>query len=331
MSQLGEKSSLLEKRVGLAVLLCLSAIAGGVFLKQLSFNPAVLIAGQIQPTPKTTEPAANQSIVPLPPELGIFGAPESFTPDNLYDKIDGKAELYLAAGVVGMRCQRFALKNAEDQWLEWFDYDMDNLPQAFSVFSTQRRAEGQTLDLTEYAYKTQNALYFVCGRHYVEAIASSANAPLMEAVLKLAGRFVAANPATTRLPQFELLPADDLVPGSFTLQTTDAFGFDQFKNVFTAQYQVNDAKLMAFVTSCRDADAAAALRDAYRSFLLANGGKEIASQNSSDPGKPIEIMGGFEIVFCRGSFVAGIHAAPTLALAEQIATRLRQRLAHTTE
>jgi hypothetical protein len=327
MKELGNESSPLEKGVGFAVLLCLAAIATGVFLRQFSFNPAVLVARNAEPqkAPGPLPPPLPRAW--LPPELVEFSAPESFTPENLYDKIDGKAELYLSAGFVRLNCQRFALKEAPDQWLEWFVYDMGALPQAFSVFTVQRRAEGQPLDLTEYAYRTQNALYFVCGSNYIEAVASAPSEPLMKAMLALAGRFVAANPpSASPLPQLALFPSEGLVPGSYTLQSSDAFGFDRFKNVFTAQYRLNQAEVTAFLTSCASADAAAALRDAYRSFLIENGGKEAASTGSGDLGKAIEIMGGLEIVFSEGSFVAGVHSAPDFASGETVASRLRQRL-----
>jgi hypothetical protein len=328
MRHAGNEFSSRERWAGGSILVCLVAIAGGVFVKQFSFNPAVLIARDAAPKPSAGNSPRSDSLVGLPPELNALGAPESFTPDNLYDKIDGKAELYLAAGFVQLRCQRFALKDAPDQWLEWFVYDMGNLPQAFSVFSTQRRAEGQTLNVTEYAYQTKNALYFVHGSSYVEAVASSAGEPLMKAMQTLAAHFVAANPAAgSRLSQLEMLPTENLVPGSYALQSADAFGFDQFKNVFTARYHVQDAEAMAFVTACSSVAAADALRDGYRSFLLANGGKESKSGAGGDADKPIEIMGGVEIVFSRGNAVAGIHAAPSVAAAEQLAARLNQRLA----
>jgi hypothetical protein len=326
MRHAGNDCGRLERWICFGVILVLVAAAGGVILKQFTFNPAVLVARQIEQKTPPGNAAALEAIVSFPPELKPFGPPESFSPDNLYDKIDGKAELYLAAGFVRMRCQRFALKNAPDEWLEWFVYDMGTLPQAFSVFSLQRRAEGQTLDLTAYAYKTKNALYFVCGSNYVEAIASSSNEPLTAALRKLADRFVAADPAATaRLPELEILPEENQVAGSFVLQTSDAFGFDQFKKVFSAQYRVGDGEVTAFVTSCATPEAAAQLRDSYRTFLLANGGKDIPAADADS--RAVEIMGGVEFIFSHGTRVAGVHAAPSRVVAETLADRLRARLA----
>lgn len=328
MRQAGRECSKTELGAGIVILLLLGFIGVGVFLRQYTFNPAVLVARNLGPQPAATRPAApGEDALALPPGLEALSTPETFNPGNLYDKIDGKAELYVSAGFVELHCQRFKLKDAPDQWFEWFVYDMGNLPQAFSVFSTQRRAEAQPLDLTEFAYRTRNALYFVCGRNYVEAIASSPADPLMSAMRALASRFVAANPpGASRLPEMAILSADNLVPGSSELQVSDAFGFDRFKNVFTAQYKVGESSIMGFVTSCSNAETATRLNDAYRAFLIENGGKAVPLPPDTGLGQAVEIMGGIEIIFCRGNFVAGVHSAPALAPAEQLAAQLQARL-----
>jgi hypothetical protein len=106
----------------------------------------------------------------------------------------------------------------------------------------------------------------------------------------------------------------------------DAFGFDQFTNVFTAKYRLTNgatnAEVLAFLELTKTPAAAAALRDAYRSFLLANGGKEIEAGDSASLGKPINFMENIEIVFAESNMVAGVHAAPDAASAAKVAQQL---------
>jgi hypothetical protein len=334
MSQSCNERGGTERWAGFIVLLCLAGIATGVFLKQFSFNPAVLVATAAAPAPAASRPAAsapNESLPTLPPELSALSAPETFTADNLYDKIDGKADLYLIAGFVGLRCQRLALKATNDAWMEWFVYDMGTLPQAFSVFSVQRRAEAQSLDLTPFAYQTQNSLYFVSGRYYVEAVTAMPTEPMMAAMLAMARQFVAANPpGAAEIPELKLFPPDNLEAGSQGSQVADAFGFDGFTNVFTAKYRLPDsatnAEVLAFFEITKTSADAVALRDAYRSFLLANGGKETEAGNTASLGKTIEFMGNIEVVFSEGKAVAGVHAAPDAASATKVAQLLADRL-----
>jgi Family of unknown function (DUF6599) len=329
MSQSGNERDGTEQRVGLVILLCLAGIAAGVFLKQFFFNPAVRVATTAAPVAARTVSSASSGETPTiqPPDLSAFSAPETFTADNLYDKIDGKADLYLTAGFVQLRCQRFALKAAKGDWMEWFVYDMGALPGAFAVFSLQRRADAQAFDLTPFAYQTQNSLYFVCGRYYIEAVTAMPTEPMMAAMRAMARQFVAAHPpGAMQIPELKLFPPDSLETGSQGLQVADAFGFDQFTNVFTAQYRLpngaTNAEVLAYLEITKTAAAATVLRNAYRSFLLANGGKEMDAGDTGALGKPINFMDSIEIVFADGNVVAGVHAAPDLASAAKVAQQL---------
>jgi len=332
MSQPGNERNGAEQWASFIILLFLAGIAAGVYHRQFSFNPAVLVAtAAASAAPKPAASAPNESLPTLPPELSAFNAPETFTADNLYDKIDGKAELYLTAGFVGLKCQRLALKTSNDVWMEWFVYDMGVLPQAFSVFSLQRRAEAQPLDLTPFAYQTQNSLYFVCGRYYVEAVTAMPTAPMMAAMLAMARQFVAANPSgAAEIPELKLFPTENMEAGSQGLQMANAFGFDQFTNVFTAKYRLpggaTNADVLAYLEITKTAADAAKLRDAYRSFLLSNGGKEMEAGGAVALGKPINFMDSFEIIFAEGNIVAGVHAAPDAASAAKVSQHLADGL-----
>jgi hypothetical protein len=329
----GKKGSGTEQGIGILILLCLAGIAAGVYHKQFSFNPAVLAAAALAPAAANTAASPVSAVAPpaLPPEFAVMSAPENFGPDDVFNKIDGKADLYLTAGFVHMTCQRFALKATNDIWMEWFVYDMGTLPQAFSVFSLQRRAEAQPWDLTPFAYQTENSLYFVSGRYYVEAVTAMPVPAMMTGMLAMARQFVAAHPpGPAVIPELKLFPPENRQAGSEGLQMADAFGFDGFKNVFTAKYQLprggTNVEVLAYLEMTKTPADAAAQREAYRSFLLSNSGKEMESGEAAAPGKPVNFMDSIEIVFAVGNIVAGVHAAPDAASAATVARQLANSL-----
>jgi hypothetical protein len=325
-----------EQWVGFIILLCLAGIAVGVYFKQFSFNSAVLAAATVAPeaakvasTPVSGDAA---SILPaMPPEFAVMSAPENFGPDDVYNKIDGKADLYLTAGFVHMTCQRFALKATNDDWMEWFVYDMGALPQAFSVFSLQRRSEGKAIGLTPFAYQTDNSIYFVSGRYYVEAVTAMPAPAMMTGMMAMAQAFVAAHPpGPSVIPELKRFPPENREADNDGLQMADAFGFDGFTNVFTAKYQqpsgATNIEVLAYLTITKTAADAAKLRDAYRSFLLSNGGKEMDANSAAELGKPINFMDSIEIVFAESNMVAGVHAAPDAASAAKVSQQLAESL-----
>lgn len=331
MKSVTRQPSSTERIVCLVILTGLVAVAGGILIKQSRFNPAVLaVATASSAKADAPAPAHTGFAAFMPPELVVFGPPESFNEETLSDKINGKADLYLQAGFVQMHCQRFALAGSQEDWMEWFVYDMGNLRQAFSVFSLQRRAEAQPLGLTRFAYTTKNALFFVSGRNYIEAVAATANEKMMKALVAMAQNYIAANPPEeVWMPELDLFPPENLVPNSVTLQISTAFGFDQFRNVFAAKYNVEGAEVLAFVTILDKPEAAAALRDAYFNFLLSTGGRALSGGPWPHEAKAVESFEGTEIVFNRGTVVAGVHAAPNQNAAQKVAAALeRQITAH---
>ncbi|MCK5196623.1 MAG: hypothetical protein KAQ71_22615, partial [Desulfobulbaceae bacterium] len=65
-----------------------------------------------------------QSIVTIPQSLKPLNSPEVFGPDNLYEKINGQAELYLSAGFVHLKSQWFAEAENPDSLFEVYIYHM---------------------------------------------------------------------------------------------------------------------------------------------------------------------------------------------------------------
>ncbi|MCS7336746.1 MAG: hypothetical protein NZ739_00690 [Verrucomicrobiae bacterium] len=333
-----------ELAVCVGVLLCLGAVAGWVLLTQRNFNPAV----RVSPTPdpplgvrSASEPAsvhpgpvANQGLNAgdfaafAPAGVTPFGPLEQFDEETLSDKINGKADLYLTSGFKQLRCQRFAVGDGEEDWFEFFVYDMGTLPQAFAVYSVQRRPECKPLELTEFAYATKNALYFVCGPFYVEVVAAQPSEQLQKAMLDMASRFVAATPAgPMRLVELELFPPENKVPYSETLNISSAFGFEGFSNVFTVKYEADGKHVLAYLTALDDEGKAAALAHAYCRFLLANGAEEIPPERALENGKVFSLLGTYEVVVQVGRVVGGVHAAHSQHAGEQVARALATHVA----
>ena len=126
-----------ETWVGYAILLVLAVIAGGIFLKQSRYEQSILKPGALQ----TESPSQASSLTSSPRDLIQFvpdgltplTPPEVFGPENLSDKINGKAELYLSAGFVNLASQRFATRDEPGVWMETFVYDMGSIRGSFAV------------------------------------------------------------------------------------------------------------------------------------------------------------------------------------------------------
>ncbi len=315
----------------MVILSVLMVIGIGIFITQSHFNPGVLQKDALLPESNkdslSSQFSPNASFVPLPQGIQPLTATELFDARNLSDKINGKAELYLSAGFTGLVSQRFKDERAADLWMEAFVYDMGNSQNAFSVFSAQRRQDAASLDLARYAYRTPNALFLVHGRYYVEIIASKVSGQVQQSVTMMAETFIINTPAeAASVNEAELFPQQELVTNSITLISSDAFGYDGFDTIYTAEYNLGDHRLMAYLSHRRTPVEAKEMVVAYTKFLSAYGGQNTAAQLPMEGAQLIEILDTYEIVFSHGSYLAGIREAATINQAKMLAIRLYHRI-----
>jgi hypothetical protein len=303
----------------------------GLFITQSHFNPALLPKDALLPEPNKDKPSTqlspNASFAPLPEGIQPLSPMEIFDTRNLSDKINGKAELYLSAGFTRLVSQRFKDARVTDLWMEAFVYDMGNSQNAFSVFSAQRREDAESLALTQHTYKTSNALFLVHGRYYIEIISSTISAQVMQTVKMMAETFIRNTPAeVATVNETELFPKQELVKNSIVLISSDAFGYDGFDKIYTAEYKFDDQTLIAYLSHRRAPVEAKEIASAYRAFLLAYGGQNIETQLPIKGARLIEILDTYEIVFSHGSYLAGIREAASINQAKTLAIRLYHRI-----
>jgi hypothetical protein len=204
---------------------------------------------------------------------------------------------------------------------------MTNGHNAFSVFSTQRREDGVPLDITLHSYRTSNALFLVHGSYYVEIIASEASGQMAQPMKLLAARFIRnTRTETATINEMELFPQQDLVADSIALISSDAFGYEGLDKVYTAEYELDGAGLMAYFSRRRTVDDAEKLSTGYRNFLVNFGGQAIETQLPIKDAQLVEILDTYEIIFFYGAYIAGVREAVTIDQAKKLAIRLYREL-----
>lgn len=310
-----------------AILLLLTLIAAAILREQRRPHPAVENFLHARALASAARAPASAVLFALPEGVVALSPPERFDRESLSDKIDGKAELYLAAGFVRLDCQRLALAGAEDSWIEVFLYEMGSFENAFSVFSAQRRPDAVALDLTEFAYAAENAFFFVHGTRYVELIASGAGEPFTRAMEAIGRSLIAERPAAkAALTERDLFPGEGLVPDSLRRIASDAFGLAGLDRVYSASYRTEGGEAAVFFTRRESTDQAADLARAYLEMLRAFGAA-VQPAEGIEGAFRVEVLDTFEVVFTRGEFFGGVREATDPGFALELARRLEKRLA----
>ena len=249
-----------QSLTGYGILAVLGLIAVGLLIQQSRFNPAVIVAmraPELKGRPQAGSTATLAATAELIPEAAGFTPlvpTQSYNPDNLSDKIDGKAELYLSAGFKEMSCRSFGLGGSGGAHVEVFLYDMGSAPNAFAVFSGQRRSGSPTIPLTANAYATANALFFTQGKFYVEIVADRASETLQKSLGDYATALLAKLPSegeAQEKDQAALFPKEGLARDTVRLSAADTFGLEGLNNVLTGEYSLKGGKATAFMAHAR--------------------------------------------------------------------------------
>jgi len=345
MSSVPGRARSVESAVSICLIAIFILIAIALFLKQSDTDmsrfgidsTAVGLPSQLPEADKQDEPALASLV---PQGFNTLSKLEVYTPDNLYEKIDGKAPLYIEAGFVKLLTQRFISEADQDMWIELFVYDMTTTRNAFSVYSVQKRADVQTLSLENpsHHYRTANGLYFVHGKYYVELIGSSESAELSDATAAVCSKVVGEIPpeddSKTLQANLDLFPAENIVPGSYRLYLANAFGYEGLTDTFTSQYKLGDETITAFFSKRSGPKDAQALADSYYTFLIDNDATVKPATNAtlkSIDARVLDFYGTTEIVFAVGPFAGGIHEAENQDAAEKLAAVLINKLTEAAE
>jgi hypothetical protein len=324
-----------QKVVGYSILATLGVITIWLLVQQAHFNPAVTVAlrgakvqGRLQGAPGQA-PAATAALIPEVPGFTPLAPAQSFGPDNLSDKIDGKAELYLSSGFKEMSCRSFNVADSGKAYVEVFVYDMGSAPNAFAVFSGQRRPGSPNIPLTANAYATSNALYFTRGPYYVEIVADRASAALQKSLTTYAEATLAKMPAEGKggpTKASDLFPKEGLTSDSVRLNASDVFGLEGFNNVYTGEYTLKNGTATAFLAERDSPEQAKADAKRYLEFLTTNGYQKIKPPAGLEGIEVLKLDNSYEIVLVQGRILTGVHDASSLEAARELMEKLRTAL-----
>ena len=319
-----------EKIIGTTILLILVIITIGLLVKQSKYdisNFGMISAKTSRGSGLTIDISGIDMTKFQPKNYKLLLEREKYDRENLHEKINGKATLYIDSGFLKMVSQRFVSVNDKNNWIELYIYDMANFKYAFSVYSQQKRADAGMVPGQELAYITSNSLYKVKGRYYIEILGSKESKEIRKALsgtsLKINTKF--SSSVVQELKELIMFDKNYLISGSEKLFLKSAFGYEGLKNIYTARYKLKGKEVTVFISIKKSRNDAVVSEKNYLNFLKENGGTAKESKILKDLAI-IDLYGSYETVFSRGNILAGIHEADSQKIAEEFASLLIDKI-----
>jgi hypothetical protein len=139
--------------------------------------------------------AAMLPLSDLPPEwtLGKSGDRhlESFNADNLYEKIDGRAESFIQYGVKGMAYAFYHPTGDPSNELQLYVFEMGDPLKSLGKYGSEKPDEFKTVPIGNEGYTTAGSTLFYLGRYYTQIVSTQDDSKFGTFALELAKRVAA--------------------------------------------------------------------------------------------------------------------------------------------
>ncbi len=224
-------------RAGLLILLPLFVLA--IYLEGQRYAPALL---NFSKTPGTDLTAF------LPASIGGLVRDVQvrlFTRDNLFEHVDGHAELFISQGFVALAVAGYKAEKDKAGMPAYLAeiYHMGTPENAFGVMS-EESLEAEPEDIGFMGFRTDKTVMFIQGPYYAKIASFSSGAESLTIAAQLIRKM---GDLKTVLPQFARFPEKGALPEGRSFIRSDYMGLDFISHVFEQRYQRGEAAFYAFL------------------------------------------------------------------------------------
>jgi hypothetical protein len=196
------------------------------------------------------------------PEVGGWKQPKEaqrFSPDDLYEYIDGAADLYLSYDFQELRVTEYQNEKKATVTVEVYRH---KTPQdAFGMYSQERLPTEDFRAIGAQGYVGKDFLNFVAGPYYVKISGFKIEPEGQEVLTSVAKGVAESLGGKGGLPSvLKIFPTEGKIDNSEKYISRKFLGYAFLHSVFTADYDLSGKRFKIFVMECGD-------RDGCRSML----------------------------------------------------------------
>jgi len=284
--------------------------------------------------------AAMLPLVDLPPgwTVGKSGSThlETFNAENLFEKIDGRAESFIQYDVKGMAYTYYHPTGDESNEVQLYIFEMANPLKALGKYGSEKPEGATIVAVGTEGYTSAGSTLFHSGPYYTQIVSTKDDAKFAAFALALAKQIAAkqkpeasvagGKPVSSPDALFALLPnGQGRAAPKYVAQ--DVFGYSFLTDVFMADYSVGDATWQGFLRPYPTPEAAKAVFDKYVSTAKQDGAEmKIPTVEGVDQFVISENTGLIDVIFRKGNVIGGANGGTEGVKSEAFAKTLAKGL-----
>ncbi|HYW97155.1 MAG TPA: DUF6599 family protein [Bacteroidales bacterium] len=187
-----------------------------------------------------------------------------YTPDDLWDYIDGAADAYLLQGFVDLHIAEYT--NGK-QNIRVEIYQHKDVAHGFGIYSQERSPDLNFIDIGEKGYQQGSVLNFLNGRYYVKIYASSEKNKVvstMEDIARQLSHNINPKPALPHI--LSMFPEEGHLPHRDAFISQSFMGHAFLNSVYKASYKSGDNTFSLFIIKEMNAAACEQILRQYLEF-----------------------------------------------------------------
>jgi len=259
------------------------------------------------------------------PGWQAVASPQFFEPQNLWEYINGQAEMYIDYGFqLVVTLEYRSVDGAKSLAIEIFQ--MKNPKHAFGIYAAERSTDDRLIDMGTQGYLGENVLNFWKGRYYVKLTSFQVSSDTSEILIMLASVIAAKIKGTYSEPElFGCFPTKNRVQLSERFIPKNFLGQSFLENGYRVEYKNGGSSYQVFLVKSASREKAVEVFAKYEDFLKSQ--NEKMSLPKKDDYQVIfgEREKG-EAIFQYGSFVGGVLNREDLSEAERIIEEIVEKL-----
>jgi hypothetical protein len=255
------------------------------------------------------------------------GKPRHYTSQNLYEIIDGEAELYLSYGFKELVSLLYYRGSPEDTFFVVDVFDMGSPLNAFGLYSGFRHPEYRFEDIGAEGFVSDYGIKFYKGEYLIDIKAAGFSEICRKAVWGAAREIARRIQAPDHAPELtEMLPAQGQTPRTLRYIQKEMLNQGFLPGGLEARYPVEGGEATGFVVVFDSSSAARKGFEELKEFCVVSGGlmnAKVPGELSFSARTPYH---GVLLVFLQGKTVSGVRdlteASKGQALVNSIYTHL---------
>jgi hypothetical protein len=179
---------------------------------------------------------AQESLFPQIPGCRITQDDPVYTANNLWDIIDGAADLFLEYAFIDLHIARYISTDSIEVKVELYRHASD--VDAFGMYSQERDTGYHFIPLGVQGYIQQGVLNFLTGSYYIKLSTYRAGDKAQEALLTIGDRLAEYLKQHNTIPRlFKVFPAEGKLPNTEQYIAHNFLGYSFLNSAYVATYK----------------------------------------------------------------------------------------------